>query len=88
MEQNIVVKKSRINLFFCLPIRVYQVLISPMLGPHCRFYPSCSVYTCEAILHFGPIKGMWLGLRRLLRCHPGHEGGFDPLLLKPNKENH
>jgi putative membrane protein insertion efficiency factor len=88
MEQNIAVKRKLINLFFCLPIRAYQVFISPILGPRCRFYPSCSTYACEAIVHFGPLKGIWLTLRRLLRCHPWHEGGYDPILPKPKKENH
>jgi len=88
MEQNIVIKRPLTTLFFCFPIRVYQLFISPMLGPHCRFYPSCSSYACEAILHFGAVKGIWLSLRRLLRCHPWHEGGFDPILPKPNKENY
>lgn len=87
MGQNVDIKRPLINTFFCLPIRAYQLFISPILGSHCRFYPSCSVYACEAITHFGPMKGLWLGFRRLLRCHPWHEGGFDPISPKPNKEN-
>jgi uncharacterized protein len=60
-------------------IRGYQVGISPMLGPRCRFYPSCSCYALTAIERFGIWRGFWLGLRRLLRCHPFAEGGYDPV---------
>ncbi|MDI6845268.1 MAG: membrane protein insertion efficiency factor YidD [Candidatus Saccharicenans sp.] len=60
-------------------IKAYQLLISPLLGSRCRFYPSCSEYTYEAIKKYGFLKGCWLGSRRLLRCHPWHPGGFDPV---------
>ncbi|GGO81171.1 putative membrane protein insertion efficiency factor [Marinobacterium nitratireducens] len=60
-------------------IRGYQLFISPLLGPRCRFYPSCSQYGIEAIRSHGPFKGGWLTLKRLLKCHPGHPGGFDPV---------
>jgi putative membrane protein insertion efficiency factor len=60
-------------------IRMYQRLISPHLPPACRFYPSCSQYTIEAIERYGLIKGMGLGLWRIMRCHPFHPGGYDPL---------
>lgn len=60
-------------------IRGYQRLLSPLLGPRCRFYPSCSHYAIEAIQRFGPLRGSWLALRRLTRCHPLHPGGYDPL---------
>jgi len=60
-------------------IRLYQLTVSPLLGPACRFHPSCSQYTLEAVRRFGLIKGAWLGLRRLSRCHPWHPGGFDPV---------
>ena len=60
-------------------IRGYQVAISPWLGRNCRFYPSCSQYTLEAIERHGALKGLWLGLRRVLRCHPFHPGGHDPV---------
>ena len=60
-------------------IRGYQLAISPMLGPRCRFYPTCSCYAHTAIERFGVWRGFWLGLRRLLRCHPFAEGGYDPV---------
>ncbi|HPB74908.1 MAG TPA: membrane protein insertion efficiency factor YidD [Chromatiaceae bacterium] len=60
-------------------IRTYQVLFSPWLGQHCRFHPSCSNYAMEAIRVHGPLRGLWLALQRLGRCHPWHEGGYDPV---------
>jgi uncharacterized protein len=60
-------------------IRGYQLAISPMIGPRCRFYPSCSCYAHTAIERFGVVRGIWLGVRRLLRCHPFAEGGYDPV---------
>jgi len=64
-------------------IRVYQYLISPILPKSCRFYPTCSEYTRQALEKFGVFKGSWLGIKRILRCHPFHAGGFDPV---PDKE--
>ncbi len=61
------------------PIRLYQRLISPLLGSRCRFYPSCSEYSAQAVLRYGVFRGMYLGVRRLLRCHPWNPGGFDYL---------
>jgi uncharacterized protein len=66
-----------------LLIRLYQYSVSPLLGPRCRFYPSCSHYAHEALLRFGLIRGGALALRRLLRCHPWHPGGFDPVPPAP-----
>ncbi len=60
-------------------IRGYQWFISPLLGPHCRFYPSCSQYAYEAIARHGIGRGVWLALRRVGRCHPWHPGGVDPV---------
>lgn len=62
-----------------LLIRGYQVAIAPVLPASCRFHPSCSQYTLEAVRKYGAIRGAWLGLRRLLRCHPFHPGGYDPV---------
>ncbi|HMQ13072.1 MAG TPA: membrane protein insertion efficiency factor YidD [Candidatus Competibacter phosphatis] len=60
-------------------IRGYQLLLSPLLGNHCRFYPSCSQYAREAIERHGALRGGWLAIRRVLRCHPWHPGGVDPV---------
>jgi len=60
-------------------IRIYQIGLSPLLGPSCRFHPSCSEYAYQAILRHGPAKGSLHALKRLLRCHPFHAGGVDPV---------
>ncbi|MDD6123679.1 MAG: membrane protein insertion efficiency factor YidD [Bacteroidales bacterium] len=62
-----------------LPIRFYQRYVSPMLPPACRFTPTCSQYAIEAIQKHGALKGLWLALRRLLRCHPWGGSGYDPV---------
>lgn len=64
---------------FILLIRGYQRFISPLLGPHCRFTPTCSQYAIIALKRFGLIKGSWLTLKRVLKCHPLHDGGEDPV---------
>ncbi len=58
-------------------VRAYQLVISPMTPPSCRFYPSCSAYAITALERFGPVRGTWLTVRRLLRCHPWNPGGVD-----------
>ncbi|HAS87617.1 MAG TPA: membrane protein insertion efficiency factor YidD, partial [Candidatus Competibacteraceae bacterium] len=60
-------------------IRVYQIVLSPLMGNHCRFYPSCSQYAREAIESHGVARGVGLAIRRVLRCHPWHPGGVDPV---------
>jgi len=70
-----------------LPIRVYQRVISPMTGPHCKYYPTCSDYAVQAVQRFGILRGLVLAGWRLLRCNPLSRGGFDPVeaqrLFKP-----
>ncbi|WP_092331647.1 membrane protein insertion efficiency factor YidD [Desulfosporosinus hippei] len=60
-------------------IRFYQIFISPLKGPTCRFYPSCSEYTAQALLKYGLVKGSWKSIKRILKCHPFHPGGHDPV---------
>jgi len=60
-------------------VRLYQWLISPLLGPRCRFHPTCSHYAIEALERHGLLRGLYLTLRRIGRCHPWHPGGFDPV---------
>ena len=75
-----------------LPILFYRYLISPLLGPRCRFEPTCSKYAEDAILTHGIVRGTLLALRRLAKCHPWHPGGYDPLpskndnIQKPNQQ--
>lgn len=66
------------NLFITL-IRGYRRLISPLFPPSCRFQPTCSQYAIEAIEKFGALRGSWLAIKRILRCHPFHPGGYDPV---------
>lgn len=60
-------------------IRFYQIFISPLKPPTCRFYPTCSAYAIEAIKKKGPVKGTWLAIKRIAKCHPFHSGGYDPV---------
>jgi uncharacterized protein len=65
------------SLVLLAAVRAYQLLVSPLLGPRCRFYPSCSAYAFEAVQVHGALRGSWLATRRLLRCHPWNPGGVD-----------
>ena len=65
--------------FFLIVIKLYQYIVSPVLGPSCRFYPTCSNYAYEAILRYGLLKGLIFALKRIIRCHPFNEGGIDPV---------
>jgi putative membrane protein insertion efficiency factor len=67
-------------------IRIYQLIISPLIGPRCRFTPTCSQYTIEAIKLYGVVKGCWLGSKRLLKCHPLNDGGYDPVPPRKTKD--
>lgn len=67
-------------------IRLYQYLLSPWIGHHCRFFPTCSNYAIDAIERFGAMRGAYLTIRRLLKCHPWHHGGIDPVPEKLGKQ--
>jgi len=69
-------------------IRLYQIILSPFVGQHCRFYPSCSAYSIEAVEKHGVLRGMWLSIKRISRCHPWHEGGIDPVPEPHKKQFH
>ena len=65
-------------------VRGYQLIVSPVLGNNCRYMPSCSAYTIEAMEKWGPLRGLWLGHKRMGRCHPFHAGGYDPVPDPPD----
>jgi uncharacterized protein len=67
------------SLLLILPIRAYQILISPYTQASCRYTPTCSTYSIEALKKHGPIKGLWLGIKRISRCHPWGGHGYDPV---------
>lgn len=71
--------RRAITFLFLLCIRGYQFAIRPLLSGHCRYIPNCSEYVVEAIERHGPLRGMWIGLKRILRCHPGRRSGYDPV---------
>ncbi len=71
--------KNPVTQLLIYPIRFYQRYISPMLPPACRFTPTCSQYAVEALQKHGPVKGLYLAVRRILRCHPWGGSGYDPV---------
>lgn len=72
-------KKVKMKLIILSLIRLYQKMISPIKGPSCRFFPTCSNYTLQAVEKYGVFKGLGKGLLRILKCHPFHPGGYDPV---------
>tara|TARA_B000000475_G_scaffold48085_1_gene36943 strand:- start:1888 stop:2100 length:213 start_codon:yes stop_codon:yes gene_type:complete len=68
------------KLFFIKLVKAYQYLISPLTGPSCRFTPTCSEYSIQAIDKYGPLKGSWLSIKRISKCHPWGKSGEDPLI--------
>jgi len=76
-----IIKHIRTFLIFLLiiPVKIYQKLISPMLPPSCRYVPTCSTYAIEALKKHGPIKGLYLAIKRILSCHPWGGSGYDPV---------
>ncbi|PEB51153.1 membrane protein insertion efficiency factor YidD [Bacillus pseudomycoides] len=80
-------KETVMKQIFIGIIRFYQKFISPMTPPTCRFHPTCSHYGLEAFQKHGAFKGFWLTLKRILKCHPFHPGGFDPVPEKKEKEH-
>lgn len=70
---------SIVSRFLLAIIRVYQYTFSSFMGKSCRYHPTCSVYTAEAIRRFGAFRGSWLGVKRICRCHPYNDGGYDPV---------
>jgi uncharacterized protein len=75
-----------IKKLFILPVRIYQYTISPLLGSTCRHQPTCSQYTIEAIQEWGPVKGMWMGMKRISKCHPWGTSGVDPVPKNPKSK--
>ena len=69
-----------------LIIRAYQLFLSPLFGSNCRYMPTCSHYTHQAIAQYGAIRGVWMGIKRILRCHPWVKGGYDPVPEFKNKK--
>ena len=68
-----------LSFLLVIPIKLYQLLISPILGPNCRYHPTCSQYSIEAINKYGPFKGTWLAAKRISSCHPWGGSGHDPV---------
>ncbi len=74
--------KKVVRAVFIFPVRVYQLVLSPLLPPTCRYTPTCSSYMIQAIQEWGALKGTWLGLKRIARCHPWGGRGYDPVPKK------
>ncbi|MCH4157472.1 MAG: membrane protein insertion efficiency factor YidD [Acidaminococcaceae bacterium] len=72
--------KNFVQLILVGGIRFYQIFISPLHRPCCRYYPTCSQYALEAVRKYGPFKGGWMAVKRICRCHPWHKGGYDPVI--------
>ncbi len=79
--------KTILSYIVLLPVKLYQWIISPLFPATCRHTPTCSVYTVEAVKEWGPLKGIWLGIKRLSKCHPWGTSGYDPVPRKCNQEN-
>ena len=88
MDENVTTDTSAAARASLTIVRAYQKLISPLLGNSCRYHPTCSHYTYEASEIHGAAKGSWLGLKRIGRCHPFHEGGIDPVPGSPESQPH
>ena len=71
--------------FLIVLVRGYQILISPLLGSNCRHQPTCSAYMIQALREWGPLRGGWMGVRRIAKCHPWGTSGYDPVPLRPKK---
>lgn len=78
MKRLLSLLRQLLSFFLVFGVRCYQVFLSPILGGHCRFTPSCSHYFIGAVEKHGPLKGAWMGIARICRCHPWHPGGHDP----------
>ena len=71
--------KNLLTKFFCFLVRAYQICISPLFPKCCRFEPTCSNYALEAFKKYGAYKGLYLTIKRIIKCNPDHEGGYDPV---------
>jgi putative membrane protein insertion efficiency factor len=71
--------KKVLVFLFLIPVRIYQYVISPIIGPSCRYTPTCSVYSVQALKKHGPFKGLWLSIKRILSCNPWGGSGYDPV---------
>lgn len=78
--------KKLFSYILIILVRFYQLALSPLLGRNCRYAPTCSQYTLEAIREWGPLKGSWMGMKRISRCHPWGSHGYDPVPKKPQKK--